>query len=85
MIDAHETLIRERCPDVQRDVGLFNKFSGLDALERIWKEDDDDEESADGLFAGSRRVGRVENRRIGGRGLCWRKIIASDEMEYLMV
>lgn len=36
-------------------------------------------------IAGSRRMGRVENRSIGGRGLRWRKIIASGEMEYLVV
>lgn len=83
VVDAHKTLIRERCLDMQNDVGFFNKFSSLDVLEKIWKSDE--EEGNSGIFAGARRLGKPENRSIGGRGLRWRKIIGSDKMEYLMI
>jgi hypothetical protein len=83
VVDAHKTLIRDRCLDMQKDVGFFNKYSGLDVLEKIWRSDEEDDDS--GMFAGPRRMGRAENRSIGGRGLRWRKVIASDEMEYLMI
>jgi len=43
VVDARKVLICERRLDMQRDVGFFNKFSGLDVLERIWKEDDGEE------------------------------------------
>ncbi|KAF8543527.1 fungal-specific transcription factor domain-containing protein [Trichophaea hybrida] len=87
VVDAHKTLIRERCLDMQKDTGFFNKVSGLDVLERIWKEDDMDDACAKAgiLFAGSRKIVRSENRSIGGRGLRWRKVIGEKEMEYLMV
>jgi hypothetical protein len=83
VVDAHKTLIRDRCLDMQKDVGFFNKYTGLDVLEKIWRSDEEDDDS--GMFAGSRRMGRAENRSIGGRGLRWRKVIDSDEMEYLMI
>lgn len=70
VVDGHRALIRERCLDMQKDSGFFNKFSALDVLERIWKRGDD----VDG-----------GGRSIGGRGLRWRAVIGDDEMEYLMV
>jgi len=87
VVDTHKSLVRERCLDMQKGTGFFNKVSGLDVLERIWKEDDMDEAcmNAGIVFAGSRKMGRSENRSIGGRGLRWRKVIGEEEMEYLMV
>lgn len=89
VVEGHRRIIRERCQDMMRESGFFNKFAGLDVLEKIWRRDDEDEargcnDEVD-MFAGSRRMGRGENRGIGGRGLRWRRVIAGEEMEYLMV
>ncbi|KAI5795068.1 fungal-specific transcription factor domain-containing protein [Geopyxis carbonaria] len=72
VVEAHRALISKRCVDMQKDTGLFNKVSGLDILERVWK-------AADSVPA------KKMERHIGGRGLRWRNVIAEDEMEYLMI
>lgn len=86
VVDAHRDMIRERCMEMQRECGFFNKVSGLEVLEKIWSEDTIREEDhlCDEMFAGARRMGKV-SQSIGGRGLRWRKITGHEDAEYLMV
>ncbi|MCJ1340823.1 hypothetical protein MMC09_006119 [Bachmanniomyces sp. S44760] len=37
--ERHRQLIRSRCLDIQKDSGFFNNISGLELLERIWRDD----------------------------------------------
>jgi hypothetical protein len=41
-VDAeHRAVVRQRCVEIQRESGFFNNLSGLEVLERVWREDDD--------------------------------------------
>lgn len=86
VVDAHRDMIRERCMEMQRECGFFNKVSGFEVLEKIWSEDMIREEDhlCDEMFAGARRMGKV-SQSIGGRGLRWRKVTGHEDAEYLMV
>ena len=35
--ESHRAVIRERCWEIQKDSGFFNNISGLELLEKIWK------------------------------------------------
>ena len=37
----HRAVVRQRCVEIQRESGFFNNLSGLEVLERVWREDDD--------------------------------------------
>jgi hypothetical protein len=37
----HRAIVRQRCVEIQRESGFFNNLSGLEVLERVWREDDD--------------------------------------------
>ena len=80
VVDEHRMLIRERCFDMQRDCGFFNKVSGLDVLETIWNQEIDEGSSY-------RPSGYAEPRceTIGGRGLKWRRVTQQEGGEYLMI
>lgn len=40
-VDAgHRNVIRQRCVEIQRESGFFNNISGLEVLERVWKDGD---------------------------------------------
>ena len=39
---AHRDLIRDRCIEIQRESGFYNNISGLEVLERVWREHDED-------------------------------------------
>lgn len=87
VVDAHRDMIRERCMEMQRECGFFNKVSGLEVLEKIWSEDmikEEEDHLCDEMFAGARRMGKV-SQSIGGRGLRWRKVTGHEDAEYLMV
>lgn len=87
VVDAHRNMIRERCMEMQRECGFFNKVSGLGVLERIWSEDIIEEEEGhlcDEMYAGAKRMGKV-GQSIGGRGLRWRKVTGHEDGEYLMI
>lgn len=42
----HRALVRQRCVEIQRESGFFNNLSGLEVLEKVWKEDDQRMEEA---------------------------------------
>lgn len=96
VVDAHRILIRERCFDMQKDCGFFNKMSGLDVLENIWDEDAELEEFGvdSGICLSSGGMGfnmsmssssPLGKESIGGRGLRWRRITELEDGEYLMI
>jgi hypothetical protein len=87
VVDAHRNMIRERCVEMQRECGFFNKVSGLDVLEKIWSEDIIEEDRGhlgNGMFAGAKKMGNI-SPSVGGRGLRWRKVTGHEDAEYLMI
>ncbi|RPB19609.1 hypothetical protein L211DRAFT_793859 [Terfezia boudieri ATCC MYA-4762] len=80
VVGEHRMFIRERCFDMQRDCGFFNKVSGLDILETIW-----DQELDEDSFYGPSGYAIPGCETIGGRGLKWRRAIQQEDGEYLMI
>lgn len=76
-------LIRERCLDIQRDSGFFNNISGLELLERIWRDDEEGDELAIGANPAPIASDGFLNR--GGHGFKWRKAMERVDGEYIVV
>ena len=75
-------LIRERCLSIQKDSGFFNNISGLELLERVWRDD----ATIDGL--GIRQgtgMGVGERAIVGAQGFKWRKAMEKVDGEYIVV
>ncbi|KAI4249503.1 MAG: hypothetical protein LQ352_005606 [Teloschistes flavicans] len=82
------TLIRERCLSIQKDSGFFNNISGLELLERVWRDD----AAIDGLGIGVGLDGAVgpglgaeERATVGGEGFRWRRQMEKVDGEYIVV
>ncbi|KAL8714347.1 MAG: hypothetical protein Q9220_001680 [cf. Caloplaca sp. 1 TL-2023] len=79
------SLIRERCLSIQKDSGFFNNISGLELLERVWRDD----KTVDGLGinigAGVGVAERAMSVGGGGQGFKWRKAMEKVDGEYIVV
>ena len=76
------SLIRERCLDIQKDSGFFNNISGLELLEKVWRDDCGDEA----------REGTMQPMNLTGmgpgeysQGFKWRKAMERVDGEYIVV
>lgn len=78
--DQGRHLIRERCLDIQRDSGFFNNISGLELLEKVWRDDETTDESMP--ITG---LGPAEFSTVGGQGFKWRKAMDRIDGEYIVV
>lgn len=74
-------MIRERCLDIQKDSGFFNNISGLELLERIWRDDETNDERA----LGNLGLPSNEYSTVGGHGFKWRKAMERVDGEYIVV
>ncbi|KAL8854353.1 MAG: hypothetical protein Q9221_000840 [Calogaya cf. arnoldii] len=77
-------LIRERCLSIQKDSGFFNNISGLELLERVWRDD----ATIDGLGIGTAAVmgaNASERASTGPHGFKWRKAMEKVDGEYIVV
>lgn len=81
--EVHRSMIRQRCLDIQRDSGFFNNISGLQLLEKIWRDDGAGLDEGDVVAAG----GDVEEERapVGGGGFKWRKAMEKVDGEYIVI
>ncbi|KAL8885884.1 MAG: hypothetical protein Q9215_006317 [Flavoplaca cf. flavocitrina] len=75
-------LIRERCLSIQKDSGFFNNISGLELLERVWRDD----VTIHGLGIGTgAMMGTGERVSAGAHGFKWRKAMEKVDGEYIVV
>ncbi|KAL8780859.1 MAG: hypothetical protein Q9213_006271 [Squamulea squamosa] len=77
-------LIRERCLSIQKDSGFFNNISGLELLERVWRDD----ATIDGLGIGAGTgavMGGGEKATTGSQGFRWRKAMERVDGEFIVV
>ena len=82
--EQNRYLIRERCLDLQKDSGFFNNISGLELLEKIWRDDDTNDEQLPGLATGLAFPSN-EFSTVGGNGFKWRKAMDRVDGEYIVV
>ena len=78
-------LIRERCLDIQKDSGFFNNISGLELLEKIWRDDETNDEQTPRLTASGLPIASNEYPAMGGHGFKWRKAMERVDGEYIVV
>ena len=77
--DRH--LIRARCLDIQKDSGFFNNISGLELLEKVWRDDMNDAIENPGLMTGM----NFKERSCAGQSFKWRKAMERVDGEYIVV
>ena len=82
-------LIRERCLDIQKDSGFFNNISGLELLEKIWRDDAEsiDQQQTSSSLALPAATSPIHNDfpTMGGHGFKWRKAMERVDGEYIVV
>ena len=82
-------LIRQSCLDIQKDSGFFNNISGLELLERIWRDDDDTQSLNDTGAQVIGALGASTNDGMNARRSCgsfkWRKAMDRTDGEYIVV
>lgn len=75
-------LIRERCLSIQKDSGFFNNISGLELLERVWRDD----ATIHGLGIGTGAMMATGERvSAEAHGFKWRKAMEKVDGEYIVV
>lgn len=75
----HRAVVRQRCVEIQRESGFFNNLSGLEVLERVWREDD---EWSDGDVQIPRQNGPFSTVQHPFR---WRKAMDRVDGEYIVI
>ncbi|KAH7090765.1 fungal-specific transcription factor domain-containing protein [Paraphoma chrysanthemicola] len=78
----HRAVVRQRCVEIQRESGFFNNLSGLEVLERVWRDDDD--------WVASGGDGDVHMHRPGPFGSLqqafrWRRAMNRVDGEYIVI
>jgi len=72
---GQRAMIRQRCIEIQRESGFFNNVSGLEVLERVWREDDEWAHAGGGNLAA----------RPNGHPFRWRKAMDRVDGEYIVL
>ena len=90
-------MIRERCLDIQKDSGFFNNISGLELLEKIWR--DDNQETGVASITDDTILHRQHPQQqpltgmapvdystmVGSGAFKWRKAMQKVDGEYIVV
>lgn len=76
----HRAIVRQRCVEIQRESGFFNNLSGLEVLERVWREDDD--WIAEGAGDMAQRPGPFGTLKQAFR---WRRAMHRVDGEYIVI
>ncbi|KAF2723998.1 hypothetical protein K431DRAFT_282267 [Polychaeton citri CBS 116435] len=84
--EGHRNVIRARCIEVQRESGFYNNLSGLEVLERVWKEVGCNVTGGEAEEIKSRR--RESQARQDGRygqAFRWRNAMDRVDGEYILI
>ena len=71
VLDSQRDLIRDRCIEIQRESGFYNNVSGLEVLERIWREGEK-----------GREMGKTS---CGVQAFHWRNAMDRIDGEYIVI
>ena len=87
-------LIRERCLDIQKDSGFFNNISGLELLEKIWRDDYQDSTVVSSIMNGENVLSSQPitgmapgdySALMRNGAFKWRRAMSSVDGEYIVV
>lgn len=70
---THRALIREMCVAIQMESGFYNNVSGLEVLEKVWREMDREATSSS------------VSRGCGAQAFRWRKAMSRVDGEYIVI
>ncbi|KAI7618463.1 hypothetical protein KC346_g4998 [Hortaea werneckii] len=91
-VDAvHRSIIRTRCIEIQRESGFFNNISGLEVLEKVWKEYPASHPHASTIASDeeevkARRRDSVEQTGSEyGQAFRWRRAMERKDGEYIVI
>ncbi|KAF2214794.1 hypothetical protein CERZMDRAFT_90214 [Cercospora zeae-maydis SCOH1-5] len=84
--EGHRNIIRARCIEVQIESGFWNNISGLDVLEKVWRELGNNGQGMEAAEIKARRRDS-EAGRTGryGQALRWRKAMSRVDGEYILI
>lgn len=87
--EEHRNIVRHRCIEIQKESGFYNNISGLEVLERVWREIGPGGVGQEEFEMNARR--RDSNVRFSGRGgrygqaFRWRKAMDRVDGEYIVI
>ncbi|KAF2749032.1 hypothetical protein M011DRAFT_493322 [Sporormia fimetaria CBS 119925] len=76
----HRAMVRLRCIEIQRESGFFNNLSGLEVLEKVWNDTDEEMKGERGMSWGGSC-----GAQFSGRALRWRRAMDRVDGEYLVI
>lgn len=84
--EAHRNIIRARCIEVQQESGFYNNLSGLEVLEKVWREVGNNIQGMEAAEIKARRRDS-EAGRTGryGQAFRWRKAMNRVDGEYILI
>ncbi|KAF7192553.1 Beauvericin cluster-specific repressor BEA4 [Pseudocercospora fuligena] len=84
--EQHRNVIRERCIEVQKESGFWNNISGLEVLEKVWREVGNNVQGMEAAEIKARRRDS-EAGRTGwhGQAFRWRKAMDRIDGEYIVI
>jgi hypothetical protein len=87
--EGHRNIIRTRCIEIQKESGFFNNLSGLEVLERVWREIGRNTMGHEDEEVKARRRDSETGRRVGrgryGQAFRWRKAMDRVDGEYIVI
>ncbi|EMC95104.1 hypothetical protein BAUCODRAFT_72261 [Baudoinia panamericana UAMH 10762] len=85
--EGHRNIIRTRCVEIQRESGFFNNLSGLEVLERVWREVGENTQGNEVEEVRVRRRDSEAGRRGAryGQAFRWRKAMDRADGEYIVI
>lgn len=84
--EGHRNIIRARCVEVQKESGFWNNISGLDVLEKVWKEVGNNVQGMEAAEIKARRRDSAAGRTGRyGQAFRWRKAMDRVDGEYILI
>lgn len=87
--EGHRNIIRTRCVEIQRESGFFNNISGLEVLEKVWREVGSNVQGHEGEeVKARRRDSEAGHRGHGpryGQAFRWRRAMDRADGEYIVI
>ncbi|KAK5116057.1 hypothetical protein LTR85_009339 [Meristemomyces frigidus] len=87
--EVHRNIIRTRCVEIQRESGFFNNISGLEVLEKVWREVGSNVQGHEGEeVKARRRDSEAGQRGYGpryGQAFRWRRAMDRADGEYIVI
>ncbi|KAK5136839.1 hypothetical protein LTR08_001761 [Meristemomyces frigidus] len=85
--EGHRDIIRTRCVEIQKESGFFNNISGLEVLERVWREVGSNTQGheVEEIRARRRDSEAGHHGRRYGQAFRWRKAMDRADGEYIVI